>query len=86
VTDTFTFKYRAETDASGRLNAAVVRYDGDAGTLSRAASHVGVTASPFKADKNGNPRIRLTGRNVQSAIEQYASRAYSRGQYVLGDV
>jgi hypothetical protein len=86
-TTDFVFKARGEFDASGRLVAAVVRYDGPSDVLQRAASHVGnVTVREAKADKNGNPRIRLTGSNVQSALSQYAQRAATYGSYRIGDV
>jgi hypothetical protein len=84
VSDSFQFRYRGETDSSGRLTAAVVRYDGDGGTLARAADYQRVTASFVKADKNGNPRIRITGGDVQAAIRQYAQRASAQGRYTLG--
>jgi len=82
----FVFKFRGECDASGRLVAAVVRYDGGRDKLQRAASSQGVTVTDAKADKQGNPRIRISGGNVQSALGQYAQRAGRQGEYKLGDI
>lgn len=82
----FQFKFRGEADSTGRLTAAVVRYDGNPDKLARAASAAGVSVSEAKADKAGNPRIRVTGGNVEAALREYAQRAHERGRYAIGDV
>lgn len=82
----FAFKFRGEYDATGRLTEAVVRYDGNRDKLERAASYQGVNVTDAKADRQGNPRIRISGGDVASAVAAYAQRAHGQGRYTLGDV
>jgi hypothetical protein len=65
---------------------ALVRYDGDGNTLKSAARQIGVEVDEGSPDGAGNRRVKISGGNLQTALQEYASRANRAGSYTLGDL